>query len=141
MGQNKEKCVMVFDSDLPIGIIANTSAILGVTLGKKIPHIVGEDITDAERKTHLGIVTIPIAMLKGNKELLKSMRKKLYDSEFEDLIVVDFSNVAQCCNIYSEYENKAARTPQEEYEYLGIAIYGDKKKVNKLTGSMPLLRE
>jgi len=141
MDQNKEKCVMVFDSDLPIGIIANTSAILGVTLGKKIPDIVGEDITDAERKRHLGIVTIPIAMLKGNKELLKSLREKLYDSEFEDLIVVDFSNVAQCCNVYSEYKNKAADTPKEEYEYLGIAIYGNKKKVNKLTGSMPLLRE
>ena len=27
------KCVMVIDSDLPAGIIANTSAILGVTLG------------------------------------------------------------------------------------------------------------
>lgn len=57
---------MVIDSELPIGIIANTSAILGITLGKHIP--------------------------------------------------------------------------EQEHNYFGIAIYGNKKKVNKLTGFMPLLR-
>ncbi len=31
-------------------------------------------------------------------------------------------------------------TPENTLQYLGIAICGAKKKVNKLTGSMPLLR-
>jgi hypothetical protein len=135
------KCVMIIDSQLPMGVIANTSAILGVTLGKLMPQQVGENVKDATDKTHLGIITIPIAMLKGSKEGLKELRNRLYAEEFSDLIVIDFSDVAQCCNVYCEYVAKAASVPENDYTYLGIAIYGEKKKVNKLAGSMPLLRE
>ncbi|MDD4843264.1 MAG: DUF2000 domain-containing protein [Anaerotignum sp.] len=135
------KCVMIIDSQLPIGVIANTSAILGATLGKLMPEQVGENVKDATDKTHLGIITIPIAMLKGSKEGLKELRKRLYAEEFNDLVVIDFSDVAQGCNVYGEYIAKAASVPENDYTYLGIAIYGEKKKVNKLAGSMPLLRE
>ena len=37
MDWNDEKCVMVIDESLPRGLIANTAAILGITLGKNIP--------------------------------------------------------------------------------------------------------
>lgn len=69
------KCVMVIDESLPLGIIANTAAIMGITMGKQMPEVVGADVYDRT----------------GN-------------------------------------------------EHLGIAICGPKKKVNKLTGSMALLR-
>jgi hypothetical protein len=141
MDTSSKKCVMIIDSELPIGVIANTSAILGVTLGKALPEQVGEDVKDATGKTHLGIITIPIAMLKGSRDSLKELRERLFAPEFSDLAVVDFSDVAQSCNVYSEYAAKAASTPEEGHTYLGIGIYGDKKKVNRLTGAMPLLRE
>ena len=141
MDSNSKKCVMIIDGELPIGVIANTSAILGVTLGKLFPEQVGEDVTDATGKTHLGIITIPVAMLKGNRERLKALRERLYAPEFSDLAVVDFSDVAQGCNVYSDYAAKAASTPEEGHTYLGLAIYGDQKKVNSLTGALPLLRE
>lgn len=134
------KCVIIIDSELPIGIMANTSAILGVTLGKLIPEQVGADVKDASGQTHLGIVTIPVTMLGGDKALLKDLRSRLYGSEFDDLVVVDFSDVAQGCNVYSEYAAKAAVTTGQDHNYFGIAVYGSKKKVNKLTGSMALLR-
>lgn len=134
------KCVIIINSELPIGIMANTSAILGVTLGKLIPEQVGADVKDASGQTHLGIVSIPVTMLGGDKALLKDLRSRLYGSEFDDLVVADFSDVAQGCNIYSEYAAKAAVTTEQDHKYFGIAIYGSKKKVNKLTGSMALLR-
>lgn len=140
MNDSNMKCVMVLDSELPIGLIANASAILGITLGKHIPEQVGDDVIDATNKTHLGIITIPVAMLKGDKSILKNLRERLYSPEFGDLTVVDFSDVAQSCNVYSEYVSKAASVPEQEHTYLGIAIYGNKKKVNKLVGFMPLLK-
>ena len=79
-------------------------------------------------------------MLRGNKELLKDLRERLYTEEYKELVVVDFSDVAQSCNIYSEYMEKAAVVPERAHTYLGIAIYGSRKSVNRLTGSMPLLR-
>ncbi|MEA4829746.1 hypothetical protein SDC9_03985 [bioreactor metagenome] len=140
MNDSTMKCVMIIDSELPIGIVANTSAILGITLGKYIPKQIGADVIDASGQSHLGIITIPVTMLRGNKASLKDLRERLYGPEFTDLVAVDFSNVAQSCNVYTEYIAKAATTTDLEHNYFGIAIYGNKKKVNKLTGFMPLLR-
>ncbi|UWD47942.1 DUF2000 domain-containing protein [Clostridioides difficile] len=139
--ENKNvKCVMVIDENLPMGIISNTAAVMGVTLGKCASEIVGPDVVDKTGNNHLGIVAIPVPILKGNKELIKDLRKKLYTPEFEGLTVVDFSDVAQGCNIYEEFTQKIATVQEDELQYFGIGIYGNKKQVNKLTGSMPLLR-
>lgn len=140
MSDYNMKCVMIIDSELPIGIMANTAAILGTTLGKHIPEQIGADVTDASGQSHLGIITLPVTMLRGDKAILKDLRERLYGPEFIDLVVVDFSDVAQSCNIYDEYIAKTATTAERDHNYFGIAIYGNKKKVNKLTGFMPLLR-
>ena len=134
------KCVMVIDESLPLGIITNTAAILGITLGKQVPELVGKDAGDASGQSHLGIITIPVPILKGSKEIIRELRKKLYTSDYDDVIAADFSDIAQSCNVYSEYLDKASITLEPDHTYLGIAICGNKKKVNKLTGSMPLLR-
>ncbi len=140
MQKQDMKCVIVIDENLPLGILANTAAILGITLGKQIPELVGEDVTDASAKDHLGIISVPVPILKGNKEILRDLREKLYTSDFDDVIVADFSDVAQGCNIYSEYSQKVSTVLETEHTYLGLTLCGSKKKVNKLTGSMPLLR-
>ena len=56
MDLQNEKCVMVIDEHLPLGIIANTAAIMGITLGKKMPEVVGADVTDKTGNEHLGII-------------------------------------------------------------------------------------
>ena len=140
MNQSDKKCVMVIDANLPLGVIANTSAILGVSIGKQAPQAVGQDVLDASGKTHPGIITVPITVLKGDEALLKNLRAKLYEPEYAEMQVVDFSNVAQSCNVYEEYVASAAETPEQAHTYYGVAIYGDKKKVNRLTGYLPLLR-
>ena len=43
MDYQNEKCVMVMDEQLPVGMLANTAAILGITLGQKLPEVVGDD--------------------------------------------------------------------------------------------------
>lgn len=136
----ERKCVMIIDEALPLGIIANTAAILGTTLGKKQPDLVGADIVDKSGNQHLGIVEIPVPILKGNAQVIKEIRERLYESEFEELLVVDFTDVAQRCTTYDDFINKLAKTLDSELQYLGIALYGSKKLVNKLTGSIPLLR-
>ena len=131
---------MVIDEALPLGMIANTAAIMGITLGKKLPETVGEDVYDKTGKEHLGIIAIPVPVLKGNAGIIKSIRQKLYEPDFSDLIVVDFSDVAQGCNVYDQFTEEMRQVPEADLNYFGIAICGAKKKVNKLTGNMPLLR-
>ena len=140
MNQLEQKCVMVIDSSLPLGLIANTAAMLGISIGKLQPQMVGQDVVDASEFTHAGISTYPISMLKGDGELLRALRLRLFEPEFSALTVVDFSDVAQKINVYEDYAKQSALTPEREHGYYGIALFGDKKKINRLTGMLPLLR-
>lgn len=140
MDNQNTKCVMVIDEELPLGIITNTAAVMGVTIGKHLPQAVGADVTDQTGHEHLGIIEFPIPILKGSRETIKELRERLYEETFSDLKVVDFSDTAQSCKTYDEYIGKMAGLPEGALSYFGIAICGDRKKVNKLTGSMPLLR-
>ena len=56
MESTTSKCVMVLDENLPLGLLANTAAILGITLGKHMPEAVGADVLDGSGKAHLGII-------------------------------------------------------------------------------------
>ena len=135
-----EKCVIVVDENLPLGIIANTAAILGITMGMKMPDVVGNDVLDLEGNAHIGIIQFPVPILKGNTEILKKLRTRLFEPQFSELTVVDFSDLAQGCKTYNEFIGKMANTSESRLNYIGIAVCGNKKQINKLTGSMPLLR-
>lgn len=140
MDVQNEKCVMIIDGNLPLGIIANTAAILGITLGKKRPEVVGDDVTDHSGNDHPGIIEFPVPILKGTPEMIKEIREKLFRPDFQDLTAVDFSDLAQSCRTYDEFIGRMADTSGDALQYFGVAICGAKKKVNKLTGNIPLLR-
>lgn len=138
--QLNQKCVMVVDEDLPLGLIANTAGIMGMTLGKQVPEAVGPDVIDKSGRTHMGIVTFPVPILKARREKIRDLRVRLYEPEYAGLTVVDFSDVAQSCKTYDEFIEKAADAAECDLAYLGIGICGAKKLVNPLTGNLPLLR-
>ncbi len=138
--KQEKKCVIVIDGDLSLGLITNTSAVLGMTLGKRIEGIIGSDIFDASGNCHLGITNTPIPILKGTKKTIKEIRNKIDSEKIAELLLVDFSYTAQKSKTYTDYEDKLSATTVEDLEYLGIALYGDKKDINRFTGNLPLLR-
>lgn len=140
METGQDKCVIVADGELPAGVLANTAAILGMTLGKRIPECVGEAVSDGSGHIHEGITGIPVPVLRGDRETLRRLREMLFDPKYGDMVVVDFSDVAQSCATYDRYVAKAEGLAETDFTYLGIALYGDKKRVNSLTGSLPLFR-
>ena len=99
------KCVMIVDKNLPLGLIANTTAILGTALGKLEGEIVGTDVYDMKEHIHRGIVTISIPVLKGDEFLIRELLKQsnYYPNE---VLVIDFCDLAQSCRDYSEYIDK-----------------------------------
>ncbi len=132
------KCVMIIDESLPAGLAVNTAGVLALTLGSKIEEIVGSNVTDGSGREHLGITTMPIPILKAKSDIVREIRLKA--SEEDDLMLVDFTDAAQTTKTYEDYTQKIASVPTEKLSYLGVALYGDKKRVNRLTGSLPLLR-
>lgn len=140
MNIQSEKCVMIIDESLPVGIIANTAAILGITLGMKNPDAVGKEVTDLNGNSHMGIIQIPVPILKGSKRINRDIRSRLLSEEYDDITAVDFSELAQGCKTYDEFIDKMAACAEKDLTYIGIALCGNKKKINRLTGNLPLLR-
>ena len=98
------KSVCILWEDLPLGIMANTAAILGVSLGKHAPTLAREDVYDSTEGKHPGIVQYPLPILKANQETLASIYQKV--QTMEDVYFVDFTNIAQSCLDYDDYIQK-----------------------------------
>lgn len=130
MASKNTKCVMVIDEALPLGIITNTVAVMGITLGKNLPQAVGSDTLDQTGHEHAGIIKIPIPILKGTGASIRKLRERLYSEDFSDLKVVDFSDTAQSCRTYEEYIEKMAELPETELTYFGQSAGIRKKSVN-----------
>ncbi len=132
------KIVMVIDRNLPPGLLVNTAGLLGATLGRRREEIVGPDIPDASGSSHAGILNITLPILAADADTIKAIRDKAVKTE--GLLVVDFTETAQRSLRYEDYAERLAGRQPEELKYLGVAIYGAKKQVNKLVGNLPLLR-
>lgn len=134
-----KKCVMIIDENLPLGLVANTTAVLGTTLGKLNDEIVGSDVYDLENQIHRGIVQIPIPILRGDDQVIRMILEKA-NNYLDEVTVIDFCDLAQSCRDYQEYIEKMKNTSETSLKYSGICIYGNKKRINKLTGNLSLLK-
>ncbi len=127
-----QKCVIVLDAALPAGQAANTAAILGISLGRLLPEIVGPDVTDRTGRVHPGIVTVPVPVLQSED------LDKLAAAVPPEVTMVDLTDLAQRCRTYPEYIQRMAGA--EDLRYAGLALWGERKAIDHLTGSLPLLR-
>lgn len=138
MGSRFEKCAIVVDRELPAGLAMNTVAALALSVGKFTEGIVGDDVKDAEGRLHTGITSIPLPVLKADAGELRDIAVRALGAG--DVFVVDFTSVAQSSRSYDEYTSRTADIPTGELPYIGLALCGGKKAVDKLTGSLPLYR-
>lgn len=133
-----DKCVLVIDEGLESGLVANTAAVLSMAIGASSPTLIGPDVTDGNGSLHTGITTIPIPILRADHELVEKIRHQAVDNA--DLFVVDVTDAAQTTKNYDDYMGKMKTATNGDLRYLGVALLGRKKQVNKLTGNLPLFR-
>lgn len=134
------KCVMIFDESLPVGVIANTAAIMGASLGKADPEVVGITPVDMDGNEHSGLIQFPVPILKSDSDTIQDIRKKALDTYGEDIDIIDFTDIAQKSMTYDDYLNNYKATAGDDISYLGLTLCGPKKAINKLTGNLSLLR-
>jgi len=139
METGRKKSVIVVDATLPLGAQVNAAAILAATLGERVEGLIGPDVRDASGGTHLGLIQVPLPILAGPSEKIAEIRTAAMVAE-EELVLADFSEPAQAARTYEDYAGTLAALPAEDIRYLGVALYGDAKKVSRLTGNLSLLR-
>lgn len=131
------KLVLIIDSSLELGLIANTAAVLALSVGARHPELIGEDIQDGGGEVHIGITSIAIPVLASEEALLTTLVQKVAGTQVE---LVSFSKIAQSIHSYEEYSQVLGQTSGSNIRYSGIAIYGPKKMIDSLTGSLPRLK-
>ena len=134
------KCVMIVNENLPRGIIANTTAALGISIASLQDGMTGKKLVDRNGRIHESITNVPIPILALPVNDVKVLYDNLLELNDEDLKVIGFNDVAQNSHHYEEYEARLLQTAKDNINYLGKCIYGPKKKINRLTGSMKMLR-
>jgi len=133
------KRVIVIDLALPLGQIANTAALLSLSLGRRFPEMIGADLVDSEGHVRLGITTHPIPVLKSDADGLRVLREKCKSFEPE-LTVIELISATGTTRSYADYAEALRQTPAAELTYQGVVLCGETRCVNRLTGSLGLLR-
>lgn len=136
--QVKNKCAIVVSEGLPVGLAANAASVLSITLGHRVDNLVGADVKDADGVAHPGIIYMPIPILNGPREKIATIVQAA--AEDDELFFVSFSALAQSCKTYDEYIDKMAATATAGLDIVGVGLHGPQKRVNRLVGSLPLLR-
>lgn len=131
------KIVMILNNHLPKGLAANAAAVLGVTLGRLSPRIVGSDVTDASHAVHRGITTKSIPVLGADDALLKQIYKDAQG--IETITLIDFNRIAQACRTYEEYTEKLSRIRTDAMDFSGLCLCGPTRAIDALTRDLPLL--
>jgi hypothetical protein len=136
---SSHRCVIVVDPTLPTGLLANTSAVLALSLGRAAPGLIGADLVNQRGDRHQGITTLPIPILQADAPTLARLREQLRQDE-PALTVIDLIDATCRTRSYEEYAAALAATPVDALQFHGLGIYGPNATVKRHTGSLALLR-
>jgi len=134
------KICIIVNTSLPIGLIANTVAVLSTNVGAEHPEIIGKHILDANDMPHKGITTLVLTILGSDGDGLKKIFSLQHDPKFKEVTFLGFNTIAQSCKTYDEYEEKMKHVTTAELEFSGICVYGQDTLVRKIVGNLPLYK-
>lgn len=135
--EKPNRCVMVMNSSIEGGYLANAIAVIALTVGQRHPHFVGAPLVDANGISHPGLIASGIPMLKTDGETLRALRKQAQEKGFD---VVDFPFEGQQTKNYEELLETMTTVPEDNINYLGIAIIGKKNPISKMTKHCEMIR-
>lgn len=135
---DNHKSVIVIDKALPLGLAINAVSVIGVSLGRLVEGIVGQDVFSADNRCYPGVVKSPLPILHCTADELMTLQHLL--EPVEGVLLLPFSNLAQSCRSYDDYEAKLSHQPSDALTLAGLGIVGPKKQVNKATGALALYK-
>lgn len=135
--EKPNRCVMVMNSSIEGGYLANAIAVIALTVGQRHPHFVADPLVDASGVSHPGLIAAGIPMLKCGGESLRELRQIALEKGCD---VVDFPFEGQQTKDYDEFLHTMTTIKTDDINYLGIAIIGKKNAVNRITKHCEMIR-
>lgn len=131
------KLVIALQEDLSPALAANAAAVLGLALGGRLEGSVAGDSEDASGGVHAGLNPHPVPTLTASADRLGELHAKA--AARKDVVVVGFNEVARRSRTYEAYTEALARTPAEDVAHVGVALFGPRNAVTRLTKRLPLM--
>jgi hypothetical protein len=131
------KIVIVVRDGLGPHVATNAAAVLGLSLGGRLPHLVGTDGKDASGGIHAGLNTHPVPVVTADAQQIADLHGRARARE--DIVVVGFTEVARRARDYATYLDDLVTTPEPELEYVAVAMFGPRNRVAALTKRFSLL--
>jgi hypothetical protein len=94
-------------------------------------------VTNADGDIHFGLVWMGVSVLCASAEMLTQLRERALASDVE---VIDFPIEGQQTTDYETFRRAVSLVPRSELRLVGLCLYGTKKSVTRLVGSLPLLK-
>ncbi len=132
------RCVVIVGDRLGAGLAANAAAVVTMSMGQRVDGLIGPDVKDADGRLYPGIVHIPVPILTAGADLLHAIWAEAVDSP--EAVTVGFTSLAQSCRTYDEYSARMLATASADLECVAVGVHGPRRLVNRLAGSLPLLR-
>jgi hypothetical protein len=133
------RLAIIVNPDLPLGLVANTTGVIAVGLGAKLPALGGRQLTDNKDRRIDICSNRPVPVLQADAQTLQALMLKALPRD-DERAIVPFPAFARSLHAYADYEATFPERDLAEEALDGLGIAGPSKWVRSLTGSLKLLR-
>jgi hypothetical protein len=135
-----EKVAVVLAAGLAAGEAGNVSACIAAGLAAAAPGWAGEPLLDADGLRSAASSHLPITVLMADGPRMERLLQELAAERPPGAAAVLFPAYAQRIQEAPTYWAQHRAVSHRGQRLLGLGVAGSRKWVNRLTGSLPLLR-
>ena len=135
-----KKLVIVLAANLEAGVAAHVVAHLSLAIGHRVPleDMGKEQLVDDSQFGHMGISKYPIVITKVKPGRLKKLLVEAQHSE--QLLLADYPEEMLITSHDDELAHAMKNKKTKEFNYFGVALYGNSNELSLLTGKFTLWR-
>ncbi|MDO9394921.1 MAG: DUF2000 domain-containing protein [Herbiconiux sp.] len=133
------KWVIVVDTALEPGLLANAVACVSAATGATIAGLAGPSAADASGHEHPGLPWSGCTVLGASAERLATVRAKAVAAEADGVWVADMPQLAQTTRVYAEYRTELAATAPDQLGSSALSIVGPRTSVDSIVKKLRLL--
>lgn len=133
----KYKWVIVVDTTIPAGLMANAVACVAASTGALVGGLVAHGGPDASGQVHPGLPWAGCTILGGTPEEIAAVRTRAIASD--GVLVADMPASAQTNRVYDDYLAELAGTKPEDLTITAFSVVGPRNRVDKMVKKLALL--
>ena len=130
------KTAMVLRKDLAAWQMANVAAFLAGGLAGTHSHMMGEPYRDADNRSYTALIREPVFVFGATLDELRRTHQRALSRELVPAIYIE-----PMFHTTNDADNRAAvlACPADSLDFVGIAIHGPRKVIDKVTNSLRFL--